>query len=48
MRIITRNGSDDAEVILQDIDGVCVVEGEGISMKLVLLCQIIYFHCLTK
>jgi len=40
--------NDEAQVILQDIDGVCVLECEGISMKLGLLCQITYFHYLIK
>jgi hypothetical protein len=48
MSIITKKRSDGAEVILQYIDGVCFVEGEGISMILGMLCQITYFHCLMK
>ena len=48
MRIITKNGSDDAEVILQDIDIVCVLEDEENSMKIGILCHITYFHCLMK
>jgi hypothetical protein len=48
MRIITNYGSDDAKVILQDVDWVCVLEGERISVKLGMLCQITYFHYLMK
>jgi len=48
MRIITKNGSDDAEVILQVIDGVCLLGGAGISMKRGLLCLSTYFHFLMK
>jgi hypothetical protein len=43
IRMITKKGSDDADLILQDLNGVYGVKGLGISMKLRLLCQITYF-----